>query len=110
VYLVGASSFVLPRKIVAAVEVSDKESPDNELNERIIQQATSLAMQCGADLHLLFACDISAGYLADMDGLALADLTRELRKDLEKTSSGWRASTGWPPIIDTSSWVTPSRH
>ena len=84
VYLVGASSFVLPRKIVAAVEVSDKESPDNELNERIIQQATSLAMQCGADLHLLFACDISAGYLADMDGLALADLTRELRKDFEK--------------------------
>ncbi|MEX5669905.1 universal stress protein, partial [Pseudomonas neuropathica] len=70
--------------IVAAVEVSDKVSPDNELNERIIQQATGLAMQCGADLHLLYACNISAGYLADMDGLTLAELTKALRKDLEK--------------------------
>lgn len=84
VYLVGGSGFVLPRKIVAAVEVPETESPDNELNERIIQQATGLAMQCGADLHLLYACDISAGYLAAMDGLTLADLTKELRKDLEK--------------------------
>lgn len=84
VYLVGGSGFGLPRKIVAAVEVSETESPDNELNERIIQQATGLAMQCGAELHLLYACDISAGFLADMDGLTLADLTKALRKDLEK--------------------------
>ena len=80
----GGSGFGLPRKIVAAVEVSETESPDNELNERIIQQATGLAMQCGAELHLLYACDISAGFLADMDGLTLADLTKALRKDLEK--------------------------
>ncbi|WP_454840474.1 universal stress protein [Pseudomonas hormoni] len=84
VYLVGGSGFGLPRKIVAAVEVSETESADNELNERIIQQATGLAMQCGAELHLLYACDISAGFLADMDGLTLADLTKALRKDLEK--------------------------
>lgn len=84
VYLVGGSGFALPRKIVAAVEVPETESPDNELNERIIQQATGLAMQCGAELHLLYACDISAGFLADMDGLTLADLTKALRKDLEK--------------------------
>ncbi len=84
VYLVGGSGFGLPRKIVAAVEVPETESPDNELNERIIQQATGLAMQCGAELHLLYACDISAGFLADMDGLTLADLTKALRKDLEK--------------------------
>ena len=84
VYLVGGSGFGLPRKIVAAVEVSETESPENELNERIIQQATGLAMQCGAELHLLYACDISAGFLADMDGLTLADLTKALRKDLEK--------------------------
>lgn len=83
-YLVCGSSFALPRKIVAAVEVSDTETADNELNERIIQQAIGLAMQCGAELHLLYACDIAAGFLADMDGLTLADLTRALRKDLEK--------------------------
>lgn len=84
-YLVGGSGFVLPRKVVAAVEVSDSESADNELNDRIIKQACSLAMQCNAELHLLYACDISAAYLADMGGLTLADLTQALRRDLEKS-------------------------
>ncbi|MBV7572683.1 universal stress protein [Pseudomonas sp. PDM32] len=83
VFLVGGSSFVLPRKVVAAVEVSDVESTDNELNDRIIKQACSLAMQCNAELHLLYACDISAAFLADMGGLTLADLTHALRRDLE---------------------------
>ena len=83
VFLVGGSSFVLPRKVVAAVEVSDVESTDNELNDRIIKQACSLAMQCNAELHLLYACDISAAFLADMGGLSLADLTHALRRDLE---------------------------
>ena len=68
VFLVGGSSFVLPRKVVAAVEVPDVESTDNELNDRIIKQACSLAMQCNAELHLLYACDISAALLADMGG------------------------------------------
>lgn len=85
VYLVGGSGLGLPRKIVAAVEVSDVESADDELNDRIIKQACSLAMQCNAELHLLHACDISAVFLADMDGLTLADLTKELRRDLEKS-------------------------
>ena len=85
VFLVGGSSFVLPRKVVAAVEVSDIESTDNELNDRIIKQACSLAMQCSAELHLLYACDVSAAFLAEMDGLTLADLTKELRRDLEKS-------------------------
>jgi universal stress protein E len=85
VYLVGGSGFVLPRKVVAAVEVSDSESADNELNERIIKQACSLAMQCNAELHLLYACDISAAYLAHMGDLPLADLTRALHSDLEKS-------------------------
>ena len=85
VYLVGGSGLGLPRKIVAAVEVSDVESADDEFNDRIIKQACSLAMQCNAELHLLYACDISAVFLADMDGLTLADLTKELRRDLEKS-------------------------
>lgn len=85
VYLVGGSGFVPPRKVVAAVEVSDVESPDDELNDRIIQQASGLAMQCDAELHLLYACNISAAFLADMGGLTLADLTKALRRDLEKS-------------------------
>lgn len=84
VYLVGGSSFVLPRKVVAAVEVSEIDA-DNALNDLIIKQARSLAMQCNAELHLLYACDIPAAYLADFGSLTLAELTQSLRRDLEKS-------------------------
>ena len=85
VYLMGNTGLNLPSRIVAAVEVSDVESAGDELNEQIIKQACNLAMQCNAELHLLYACDISADFLADMDGLTLADLTKALRRDLEKS-------------------------
>ncbi|MHC8351632.1 universal stress protein [Pseudomonas sp. RT4P38] len=96
-YLVGGSGYVLPRKVVAAVEVSDAASPDNELNDRIIQQACGLAMQCDAELHLLYACNISAAFLADMGGLTLADLTKALRRDLEKSFLKLADRFGVPP-------------
>ncbi len=44
VYLMGGSGLGLARKVVAAVEVSDVESADDVLNDRIIKQACSLAM------------------------------------------------------------------
>ncbi|WP_085585530.1 MULTISPECIES: universal stress protein [unclassified Pseudomonas] len=84
IYLVGGNGYVLPRKVVAAVEVSDSESADSELNERIIRQANALAIQCDAELHLVSACDLSAAYLADMGGFPLADLTRAMRDDMQK--------------------------
>ena len=86
VYLVGGECHALPQKVVAAVDVSDTEPSNSELNNRIILQASSLALQCNAELHLLYACDISAAFLADIGGgLTLAELTRELRSDLEKS-------------------------
>ncbi|VVM93286.1 Universal stress protein E [Pseudomonas fluorescens] len=97
VYLVGGGGLSLPRKVVAAVEVTDAESTDDELNERIIKQACCLAMQCDAELHLLFACDISAAFLADMGGLTLAELTQALRTDLEKSFVHLAGQFGVPP-------------
>jgi universal stress protein E len=85
VYLVGGSGHALPRKVVAAVDVSDLQPANSELNERIIQQASNLALQCDAELHLLYACDLSNVYLADMGGLALSDLTKEMRTTDEQT-------------------------
>ena len=85
VYLVGGSGHALPRKVVAAVDASDAESRNTELNERIIQQATNLALQCDAELHLLYACDLSGIYLSDMGGLALPDITKELRTTEEQS-------------------------
>lgn len=84
IFLVGGSGFLLPRKIVAAVEVSAGDATDNVLNEWIIKQASSLAMQCEAELHLLYACDMTPDYLAGMGGLTFGDLAKVLRKDLEK--------------------------
>ncbi|MDR6917486.1 universal stress protein E [Pseudomonas sp. 3296] len=85
VYLVGGGGHALPRKVVAAVDVSDMAPANSELNERIIQQATHLALQCDAELHLLYACDLSGVYLADMGGLALQDITKELRTTEEQS-------------------------
>jgi universal stress protein E len=87
VYLPGEGDLALPRKILAAVDASNTLAQDNGLNERIIEQASSLAIQCEADLHLLYACDISTLYLGDMGGggLTLPDLGRQLRKGHEKS-------------------------
>jgi universal stress protein E len=85
VYLVGGGSHALPRKVVAAVDASDTEPASSGLNERIIQQATNLALQCDAELHLLYACDLSGVYLTDMGGLALSDITKELRTTEEQS-------------------------
>lgn len=85
VFLVGGGGHALPRKVVAAVDASGTEPANSELNERIIQQATNLALQCDAELHLLYACDLSGVYLADMGGLALSDITKELRTTEEQS-------------------------
>ena len=69
---------------------------DSELNERIIQQATNLALQCDAELHLLYACDLSNVYLADMGGLALSDITKELRTTEEQSFLKLAARYGVP--------------
>ncbi len=97
VYLVGGSGLGLARKVVAAVEVSNVESADYELNDLIIKQACSLAMQCNAEVHLLFACNISAAFLAGMDSLTLANLTKALRRDLEKSFLRLAGQFGVPP-------------
>lgn len=87
VYLVGASGHMLPRKVVAAVDPSRRESKNGGLDDRIIEHATSLALQCDAELQLVHAYDVSSVYLGDAGGggLVLSDLTRELRHTLEKS-------------------------
>ncbi|WP_367253285.1 universal stress protein [Pseudomonas sp. stari2] len=87
VYLLSEGNLRLPRKVVAAIDVSDVLEQGNALNERIIRQASSLALQCRAELHLLSACDISTLFLGDMGGggLTLPALGRQLRKGHEKS-------------------------
>lgn len=86
VYLVGVTGYALPRKVVAAVDVAAGEAEHSELNGRIIQQASALAIQCDAELHLLYAHDISEDYLEELsDVLNLSSLSKRLRRELEKS-------------------------
>jgi universal stress protein E len=86
VYLVGGVRHALPRKVVAAVDTTAGDSENKELNDQIVQQATSLAEQCDAELHLLYAYDISQDYLEELGGgLKLSELTNWRRKKLEKS-------------------------
>lgn len=97
VYLLGGAAHALPRKVVAAVDVSTNGLENNRLNERIIQQATALAIQCDAELHLLYAYDVSQEYLAELgDGLKVAELTKGLRREFEKTYLDWASQHGVP--------------
>lgn len=86
VYLVGGVRHALPRKVVAAVDTTAGDSENKELNDHIVQQASSLAQQCDAELHLLYAYDISQDYLEQLGGgLKLSELTNWRRKKLEKS-------------------------
>ncbi|WP_449441318.1 universal stress protein [Pseudomonas migulae] len=97
VYLVGEARHVLPRKIVAAVDAAAGGPENSELNDRIIQQASSLAIQCDAELHLLFACDIREDCLEELGGsLKLSELTQGLRKELEKSFLKFAGRYGVP--------------
>jgi universal stress protein E len=97
VYLLGETGHALPRKVVAAVDVSAGNTENNELNDRIIQQASSLAIQCDAELHLLYAYDLSQEYLEELgDGLTVSELTKGLRNELEKSYITWANRYGVP--------------
>lgn len=68
VHLVNQAVHGLPRRVVAAVDISDPEA--NTLNERIVRVAGALALQCNASLHLLYACDLSPAFNGEVSLLA----------------------------------------
>ena len=76
-----------PRTVVAAVDPSSAFAQNSGLNDRIIRQAMGLALQCDAELHLVHAYEVSSVYLGDAGGggLSLSQLSKELRRSLEKT-------------------------
>lgn len=82
VHLVGVASNPLPLKVVAAVDPSHPESASSDLNDRIIDTAIGLALQCDAQLHLLHTCDLSPAFLAEAGTATAAcvDMLDELRQ------------------------------
>lgn len=64
VHLISLAEHPLPRRVVAAIDLSQDEPGINALNDRIVESAQKFARQCDAELHLLQAYDVSASFLA----------------------------------------------
>ncbi len=99
VYLLGASQPALPRQIVAAVDVADTSPEGQARNDSIVQQAGALALQTGAQLDLLHACDLSMAYMGDMGyaAWAIGDIAEPLRQALEDDFRKLAERFGAPP-------------
>lgn len=98
VHLVSEVSCPLPRVIVAAVDPSQPETQINEINDRIIQAANGLAMQCNAELHLLYACDPSLTHLSDAGAgaVTMPGFSSEVRRSLHKSFTALADHYGVP--------------
>lgn len=66
-HLVHKASHALPRRILAAVDLSRPEDQIEGFNDQIISEALKLALQCNAQIELLYAYDLGSMYL-DADG------------------------------------------
>lgn len=55
VHFVSHAYHPLPRRILATVDVSRPDDATRAANHRVITEAANLALQCGAELHLLHA-------------------------------------------------------
>ncbi|PXX68159.1 MULTISPECIES: universal stress protein [unclassified Pseudomonas] len=62
-HLVHQASHALPRKILAAVDLSRPEDQFEGFNDQIISEALKLALQCNAQIELLYAYDLGSMYL-----------------------------------------------
>lgn len=83
VHLVNRATHSLPRRVVAAVDPANPQA--NALNQRIIEAAGAMALQCNAPLHLLHACDLSPAFNGEASLVAGAwdeDFAEALRESL----------------------------
>ena len=93
-HLVAAGGHALPRRVVAAVDTSREQARDSGLNERIIEAANALAMQSGAELHLLHTYDPLRYYMADAG--APSESWNELRDIARQDFQVFAAAQGVP--------------
>ena len=69
-HLVAEAPNPLPLKVAAALDVARPELLTSGLNEGILQAARNMASLCGAELHLLHACDLPTA--VDYDSATLS--------------------------------------
>ncbi|MDD1016703.1 universal stress protein [Pseudomonas rubra] len=59
-HFVDKASHAMPRKVLAAVDLSRPEDQYQGFNDRIINEALKLAMQCKAQVEILYAYDLTS--------------------------------------------------
>jgi universal stress protein E len=94
-HLVSTAEQALPRKVVAAVDLSNPETQISGINEQIIRAANGLALQCAAELHLLHVYDLSP--IIPWDDVWPADFAEALRHSLLTAFTALADSYGVPP-------------
>jgi len=70
-HLVANVQHALPRKILAAVDPFRPAEQYEHFNDQIIAAAVKLALQCNAEVHLLYAYDLSYMYASEGTGSTL---------------------------------------
>ncbi|MDA7086336.1 universal stress protein [Pseudomonas sp. SA3-5] len=98
-HLVSAAEHPLPRRVVAAVDLSDAKNRVSDLSERILAAANDLAVQCNAELHLLHAYEHSPAYLAYAAAPVSwpPEFLEELTSIMRKTFNEFAEQHGVPP-------------
>lgn len=99
-HLVSQARYGLPHRVVAAVDPFEPGTQISGLNDTIIQCAYSMALQCDAPLHLLYAYDLSPAFNGDapmaMGGWNV-DFAEELRQSLHQAFVTLADRYGVPP-------------
>lgn len=81
--LVNAQAHPLPQRVIAAVETGTQDTQADALNDRIVQSALQLALQCNASVHLAHAFDgLTTVALVDPqgDGQLIGEAYETLRR------------------------------
>jgi universal stress protein E len=81
--LVRPQSAGMPRRIIAAVDPMEADRGPAELNDRVLQTALAMAIQCDAELHALYAFAFLPLVSDDMVGMVSAGhpkLQQQLRE------------------------------
>lgn len=63
-HIVSTAKNPLPRRILAALDLTKDDTHIDAMNDLITEAATQLAQQCGAQVHLLQAYDLRESFLA----------------------------------------------
>jgi universal stress protein E len=85
VMLVSSEAHDLPRRIIATVDPMESERGPAELNDRVLQTALAMAIQCEAELHAVYALALELpqgeGFASMLPMTEYEKIRRQMRED-----------------------------